>query len=306
MSKKLMFDLTVESNALLCPNPQEWFVKATLSNEDLAEFRQLPNVKEKTKLGSLEFTGVIQEYGCEFTPTNSDLDAIDIEPCKLAVMTSICQDELESSFVADWMRAGSNNADFAPASFMSHYFDRLAAEVSNELAVIAWQGDTSGSIAPFDKCDRLEKKLAADATVIDVSGIVITASNVLAEIAKVIKALPAAIAYRTADLRLFVSSNVAQCYQIAASTLNVNQYVSEAAPLQYQGIKMIISSGMSNDTMVLTLGSNLIYAYDLLNDVSTIDTVNFRSTTLEAKIGTRTDFKFFVGLTNGDEIVFYS
>lgn len=306
MSKKLMFDLTVNANALLCPNPQEWFVKATLSNDDLAEFRQVPNAKESRKLGSLEFADVIQEFGCEFTPTNSTMDAIDITPCKLSVMTSVCQDELESSFVADWMRAGSNAADFAPAAFMSHYYDRLAAQVSNELALIAWQGDTTSTVHPFSKCDGLEKKLLADATVIDVANTTITSSNVLAEIAKVMQALPAEISYRKADLRLFVSPDVALAYQIVASTLNVNQYISEAAPLQYQGIKMIVAPGMTSSTMVCTLASNLIYAYDLLGDVSEINTVNFKTTTLAAKIGTRTDFKFFVGFTNGDEIVYYA
>ena len=306
MSKKLMFDLTVETNALLCPNPQEWFVKATLSNDDLAEFRQVPNAKEKTKLGVLTFTSPIQEYGCDFTATASDLDAITIEPCKLAVMTQVCQDDLESSFVADWMRAGSNMADFAPANFMAHYYDTLAQYTANDLALIAWQGDTTGSVAPYDKCDGLEKKLLADAAVIDVAATTVTASNVLAEIAKVINALPNTISYKKSELRIFVSSNVALAYQIAASTLNVNQYISEAAPLQYQGIKIVVAPGMSNNKMVGTLGMNLVYAYDLLGDLSEINTINMKNTTGDAKIRTRTDFKFFVGITNGEEIVYYS
>lgn len=306
MSKKLMFDLTVETNALLCPNPQEWFVKATLSNEDLAEFRQVPNVKEKTKLGVVTFSSPIQEFGCDFVATASALNAITIEPCKLAVNTEICQDDLESSFIANWMRAGSNMADFAPANFMSHYYEQLANAVMNDLALIAWQGDTAGTVAPFDKCDGLEKKLAADSAVLDVSGTTITSSNVLAEIAKVINKLPNTISYRKSELRLFVSSNVALAYQIAASTLNVNQYISEAAPLQYQGIKIVVSPGMSDNKMTLSLGHNYVYAYDLLGDLSEINTINMKNTTGDRKIRTITDFKFFVGITNPEEIVYYS
>ena len=305
MSKKLKFDLTVESNALLCPNPLEWFIKATLGNEDLAEFRQVPDAKEKTKLGVLTFTDPIQAFGCSFSATASDLDAITIEPCKLSIMTQTCQDDLESSFVADWMRAGSNMADFAPANFMSHYYDTLAAKVKDGLALIAWQGDTDSTVYPYQYCDGLEKKLLADGSVIDVANTTLTAANILAELAKVKAALPASISYRTADLRIFMGPAAASLYQQAASVIP-NASISEAYPLQYQGIKIVIAPGMSADTMVATLAYNLIYAYDLLGDVSEINTINMKLTTGDATIRTRTDFKFFVGLSNPEEIVFYN
>lgn len=306
MSKKLNFDLTVDSNALLCPNPKEWFAKALLGVDELADFRQLPNIKESTKLGSLEFGTVVQEYGCAFNGTDGVLDAITITPCKLAIMTQICQGDLEDSFVADWMRQGSNDANFGPNNFMSWYYDRVAAAANNDIALIAWQGDTSGTIAPFDKCDGLEKKLTADATVIDVIGTTVTAANALAEIAKVVNALPDTIAHRRKDLRIYVSSNVASAYMIAASSLMVNQYVSEAAPLQYQGIKIIIASGMSDNTMVASLANNFIYGYDLLGDLEAINTIQMLATTGDDLLRTRTNFKFFVGFTNGDAIVYYS
>jgi hypothetical protein len=307
MSKKLQFDLTVESNALLCPNPREWFVKATLSNADLAEFRQVPNVKEKTKLGVLTFTDPIQAFGCSFSATASDLNAVDIEPCKLSIMTQICQDDLESSFIADWMRAGSNMADFAPANFMSHYYTVLADKVKDGLAVIAWQGDTDSTVYPYELCDGLEKKLLADATVIDVANTTVTASNVMTEIAKVVTALPNSIAYRKSELRLFVSTNVAIAFQIASASLSASlNYVGVEAPLAFAGIKIVVAPGMSDDTMVCTLANNLIYAYDLLGDVSEIVTINMKQTTGDANIRTRTDFKAFFGFTNGEEIVYYN
>jgi len=297
--------MTVETAALLCPNPLEWFIKATLGNEDLAEFRQVPDAKESTKLGVLTFTNPIQEFGCTFTATASDLDAITITPCKLSIMTETCQDDLESSFVAQWMRAGSNMADFAPANFMSHYYDVLAGQTRDGLALIAWQGDTSSTVYPYKLCDGLEKKLLADAAVLDVANTTLTAANILAQMAAVKAALPASISYRTADLRLFMGPAAASLYQQAASILP-NASVSEAYPLQYQGIKIVIAPGMSADKMVLTLGQNLVYAYDLLGDVSEINTINMKATTGDATIRTRTDFKFFVGFTNPEEIVFFN
>jgi len=306
MSKELKFNMTVETNALLCPNPKEWFAKALLGSQSLDLFRHIPNLKDAGKLGTLDFGSVIQAYGCAFSATDSTLDAIDIVPCKLAIMLQVCQSDLEESYISEWMKSGSNEAMFGPAEFMSYFYDRVAASTKNDLTILTWKGDTSSTLPVIKECDGLEKKLLADALVIDVANTVVTASNVLAEIAKVIVKLPKTISYRKADLVLFVSANVGLAYQIAASTLNVNQYISEAAPLQYQGIKMIVDPGMTDDTMAISLAYNFVYGYDLLGDVDRIDTFSTRLTTGDDYIRMRTNFKFFVGFTNPEEIVYYS
>jgi hypothetical protein len=52
MSKKLRFDLDVDASALLAANPEAFYSKAYLSEENVAEnYRLLPGIKSKTKLG---------------------------------------------------------------------------------------------------------------------------------------------------------------------------------------------------------------------------------------------------------------
>ncbi len=49
MNRNLKFNLEVETNALLCANPEEFYSKAYLQSEDIASnFRSLPGIKSKT------------------------------------------------------------------------------------------------------------------------------------------------------------------------------------------------------------------------------------------------------------------
>lgn len=306
-SKRFDFSMTSSADALLCPNPEEFYSKAMLTNEAINSFRQLLNVKHSTKIANLSFgESVVQEYDCAFTPSDSALTAVDIEVCPLSIMTEFCQADLEESFLSLWMQRGSNHADFGPAAFMTIYYDELLKATKNDLAKITWQGDTTSTIAPYDKCDGLEKKLLADAAVIDVAGTTVTASNVITEVNKLIAALPDELAGEYMDVAFYMAPNVVSAFRVASAQHNVNVMLDANAPLVYNGFRIYTAYGMSANTMVLTRPENFIFATDLVNDPLEITTVAQRNTTLKDVISTRSDFKFYVGFVNPEEIVFYS
>ena len=60
MSRKLRFDLTVESNALLCPNPQEFYSKAYISENIVDNFRTLAGIKTATKIANVLFDDLLK------------------------------------------------------------------------------------------------------------------------------------------------------------------------------------------------------------------------------------------------------
>jgi len=61
MSRKLRFDLDVDSSALLAANPEAFYSKAYLAEESIADnYRLLPGVKSKTKLATVLFGNVLQ------------------------------------------------------------------------------------------------------------------------------------------------------------------------------------------------------------------------------------------------------
>lgn len=306
MSKKLRFDLDVDASALLAANPEAFFSKAYLSEENIADnYRLLPGVKSKTKLATVLFGNVLQSSSCPFEAPTDDLSAVEIDVCALSAMAQICQFDLEQSFVALQMTKGSNG-DFTVASFMDFYWNEMANQIGQDIELIRWQGDTASENATLALCDGYVKGLLADATVVDVNNVAITSSNVLAQLALIFAAAPASIIRKKADLRLYVSTNVANAYELAAAAGNTLTFVTTPLALTYLGVKVVVCEGMPTDTAVLTLKNNLLYAFDAEGDDKALKAINLSDTVAEPFIRTRANMKVGFVHVNGAEIVLYS
>ena len=122
----------------------------------------------------------------------------------------------------------------------------------------------------------------------------------------VYEAAPTAVLSQGKDLRFYVSRNVATAYQYAAAIGNTMAYITEALPLTYLGIPVVICDGMSDDKMVFTSKWNLIYAFDAMGDKDEVRAINMKETTGDATIRLRADLKIGFQIANGGEIVYYS
>ena len=306
MSKKLRFDLDVDASALLAANPEAFYSKAYLGEGNLAEnYRLLPGIKSKTKLATVVFGNILQASTCPFDAPTDDLSAVEIDVCALSAMAQVCQFDLEQSFVALQMTKGSNG-DFTVASFMDFYWNTMAQQIGQDIELIRWQGDTASGNATLALCDGYIKGLLADATVVDVNNTTVNAGNVLTELAKVFAAAPAAIIRKKADLRLYVSTNVANAYELAAASGNTMTYVTTPLELTYLGVKVVVCEGMPNDHAVLCLKDSLLYAFDAEGDDKALKAVNLSDTVAEPYIRTRANMKVGFHHVNGAQIVLYS
>ena len=305
MNRKLKFDLDIETNALLCPNPNEFYSRAYITEDVVDNFRTLPGIKSATKLANVTFDNLLKASTCNFSAPNDSLDAVDIDVCALSAMAQICQFDIEQSFLSLQMAQGSNG-DFTVASFMNYYWNEMSLQIQEEVELIRWQGNTASEDDVLSLCDGYLKGLLADATVIDVNNVAITVANVLAEMTKVVVALPARVQRRKSELRFFVSSNVATAYEIAAASGNTQTYVTTPLALTFLGIKLVVAEGLPNDTMVLTRKENLIYAFDAEGDAKALKAVNLSDTVAEPYLRTRANLKVGFKHVNGAEIVLYS
>ncbi len=309
MSRKLKFDLTVDQNALLCPNPNEFYSKAYITEDIVDNYRTLAGIKYKTKIANVLFgTNLLVASTCTWSADTDNIDAVEVDVCGVTAMAQICRFDIEQSFVSQWMAKGSSSA-MDPAAFMSYYFEEMSKHIGADIELIRWQGNSAGSTnTPKDLCDGYEIKLCADASVVQIVSTTVTASNVLAEIAKVYAALTPALQGRIDELRLFVSSNVYAAYRTAAFAFtNANVIaVDGAIKLTYLGIKVVVAQGMSNNTMVLTHKDNLVYAFDGENDGKVLKAINLEDTVAEPILRTRADIKVGFFFVNPSEIVFYS
>jgi hypothetical protein len=305
MNRKLKFDLDVETNALLCANPEEFYSRAYLTDTTADNFRTLPGIKSATKLANVTFGNILQASTCSFSAPTDTLNAIDIDVCPLSAMAQICQFDLEQSFLALQMAKGSNG-DFTVASFMSYYWDTMSKQIGEDVELLRWQGDTESESAILSLCDGHLKKLCADADVVGQYDGQVASSNVLATLEAVWAAAPSTIKFKKGDLRFYVSANVAQAYELAAASGNTQTYVTLPLGLTFLGIQMVVAEGMPDNTIVLTLKNNLIYAFDAEGDAKALKAVNLSDTVAEPYIRTRANLKVGFYHTNPSEIVVYN
>ena len=305
MNRKLKFDLDIESNALLCPNPNEFYGRAYITEDIVDNYRTLPGIKAATKLANVTFGNILQASNCNFTAPSDSLDAIDIDVCALSAMAQLCQFDLEQSFVSLQMAQGSNG-DFTVAAFMNYYWAEMAGKIGEGIELLRWQGDTLSEDATLSLCDGYIKKFCADLNVNGIASVAIDSTNVLTEMNKVYTALPAAAKQKKGDLRFYISSDVAAAYELAAALGNSQTYVTTPLPLTYLGIKVVVCAGMPEDTMVLTLKQNLVYAFDAEGDSKALKAVNLSDSVAEPYLRTRANLKVGFHYTNPTEIVVYN
>lgn len=303
--RNLKFDLDVDTNALLCPNPDEFYSKAYLTEDIADNYRTLPGIKSATKLANVTFGNLLAPSTCNFTAPTDNLDAIDITVCALSALSQICQFDLEQSFLALQMSQGSNG-DFTVASFMSYYWNEMAGRIGNDLELIRWQGDTESLDPVLSLCDGYMKQLCADAAVVGLYSGVITGANVLDKMTDVLKASPAAVQSKRADLRMFVSSDVFVNYQIAAASGNTQTFVTAPLAPTFLGIKIVLAEGAPVNTIVLALKTDLIYAFDAEGDAKALKAVNLSDSVAEPYIRTRANLKAGFHYTNPAQIVVYN
>ena len=313
--RKLRFDLNIDASALLAPNADAFYAQAYLSGSEIPDnFRTLPGIKYKTKIGTVTFgTGLLATSPCNFPNLNTDdLSSHEVDVCALSAMAQVCQFDLEQSFVSLQMAAGSNG-DFTVASFFSFYWSEMANAIAGQIEALRWRGDITSLNPQLALCDGYEKQLAASELAGDVinggGGAITTFSGVGGLGAKLEAAfalVPAAIASRTADLRIYMPTQLVNIYRLGVATGNTNAFITQDLALTYLGIKIVLCPGMSNNKFVITLKDNLIYAFDGEGDSSDLRAVNLADTVAEPIIRTRANMKVGFSFVNPTDIVYYA
>ena len=309
--RKLRFDLTIDAAALLTPNADSFYAQAYLGGSEIADnFRTLPGIKYKTKIGSVTFgTDLLSLSPCTFPNLNTDnLGSVEVDVCALSAMSQVCQFDLEQSFVSLQMAAGSNG-DFTVASFFSFYWSEMANAIAGQIEALRWRGDTGLLPAnPLSLCDGYEVQLGAVG-----SGVIpynMTATPTFAQLLTDLEAafalVPANIASRTADLRIYLPTQLVNIYRLGVASGNTNAYITQDLSLTYLGIKIVLCPGMSNDHLVITLKDNLIYLFDAESDPSDLRAVNLSDTVAEPYLRTRANMKVGFNYVNPSDIVYGS
>ena len=271
----------------------------------------LPNVKFKSVIQKGATDDIVKDASCDFVTNQGTLtlsEAI-LQPDEFQVNLELCKKDLHNSWEAEQM--GYSAHDNLAPSFAEFVIAHVSAKVADKTEKNIWSGATANS----GEFDGFTAKLTADATVIDVTGTTVNAGNVIAELGKVVDAIPTAV-YGQEDLTLYVSSNVARAYVRAlggfASGIGANGSDNKGTQwynggeLSFDGINIFVAKGLADDTMVAAQKSNLYFGTGILNDQNEVKVIDMSD--IDGSQNVRVIMRFTAGVQHvfGSDIVLYS
>jgi len=271
----------------------------------------LPNVKFKSVIQKGATDDIVKDASCDFVTNQGTLTLTEavLQPDEFQVNLQLCKKDLHNSWEAEQM--GYSAHDSLAPSFAEFVIAHVASKVADKTEKNIWSGATANS----GEFDGFTAKLTADGTVIDVTGTTVNSGNVIAELGKVVDAIPTAV-YGQEDLTLYVSSNVARAYVRAlggfASGIGANGSDNKGTQwynggeLSFDGINIFVAKGLADDTMVAAQKSNLYFGTGLLNDQNEVKVIDMSD--IDGSQNVRIIMRFTAGVQHvfGSDIVLYS
>jgi hypothetical protein len=271
----------------------------------------MPNVKYKSVIQRFATDGIVKNATCAFDPTSTiTLTERVITPEEFQVNLELCKKDLASTWQS--IEMGMSAFSDLPKSFADYLIGHVSAKVAESMEISIWRG-ANATTGQFDGFVPLA---TADATVVDVVGTTVTASNVIAELGKVVDAIPAAL-YGKEDLYIYVSQNVARAYVRAlggfgASGLGANgtnaqgtQWFNNGS-LSFDGVKIFVANGLASNYMMAAQKSNLYFGTGLLNDMNEVRLIDQAEVTGAQTVNVIMRFTAGVQYGIGSEIVLYT
>ena len=261
----------------------------------------LPNIKYKAAMKVGAFSNLVRSADCDFDDSTSTLTLTEkvLTPSEMQVNLQICRKELHQDWEAAQM--GFSAFDELPPLFSDYVIARVAAEVANATETSIWSGSAGeGSF------DGLVTLAAADTDVVDVTGITITAGNVIDELAKVVDAIPSGV-YGKEDLTIYISQHVAKKYIAAQAALGYRElYNVGQTEMNFQGIKLFATGGLGDNTIVAAQASNLFFGTGLLDDRNEVKVIDMAD--LDGSQNVRVVMRYTAGVQIGvgSDVVLYA
>lgn len=272
-----------------------------------------PNIAFKEVIKRIATDAIVKNATCDFDATSTvTLTERIIIPEEFQVNLQLCKKDFRSDWEA--IQMGYSAFDTLPPSFADFLLSHVVAKVAEKTEQNIWKGVTANA-GEFDGFITLT---TADATVIDVVGAAggVTATNVVAELGKIVDAIPASL-YGKEDLYLYVSQSIARDYVRAlggfgASGLGANgtnaqgtQWFNNGS-LSFDGVKIFVCNGMTNDFAIAAQKSNLYFGTGLLSDQNEVQVIDLADIDGSQNVRVVMRFTAAVQYGVGAEIVLYT
>jgi hypothetical protein len=265
-----------------------WVKAALLSGNTLSNggMTIMPNIAYKAVISKLSTDGLLANASCDFSATSTvTITERTLTLENFQVNLSLCKKDYITSWQSEEMGYSANKV--LAKSFADYLLAFVVEKVAAAIESSIWNGvnATDGQVA------GIMTLLTADAalpTANEVAGTTVTASNVIEELEKVYKAIPAAV-YGADDLKIYVSQNIAKSYisalggfGVAATSNNGTdnkgtQWYTNGS-LTYGGIPLFVANGLTAQQMLAAQTSNLFFGCGLLNDANEVRLIDTAET----------------------------
>jgi len=270
-----------------------------------------PNIKFKEVIKKVSSDDIVKDATCDFDPTSTlTLTERILQPDFQQVNLQLCK----ADFHNDWeaVQMGYSAFDSLPPSFADFLIGHVASKVAQRTEQSIWNGAaaTAGQFGGFTEL------LLADADVTDVGGgAAVDSSNVISKIGLVVDAIGSSL-YTSEDMFIYVSQNVARAYVRAlggfasnlgaAGTDDKGTQWYNGGGLSFDGIKIAVANGLSDNKMVAAEKSNLFFGTGLLADHNEVKVIDMAD--IDGSQNVRVVMRFTAGVQYGigSDIVLYS
>ena len=280
------------------------FISAALLSSNTIEqggVEVKPNIKFKQVLRKLSTGDLINDGSCDFDATSSvTLSERYIEPKEFQVNLALCKKDFRSDW--DAISMGMSAHDSLPKTFQDYLLSHVVAKVAAKNEQNLW----NGADANAGEYDGLLALMANDADVIDVVGTTIDASNVIAELGKVIDAIPAEL-YGNDELSIYISQSTARAYVRAQAALGYKDlYHVGQTSMDFEGTRLMVCNGMPANKMVAAEKGNLYFGTGLMNDMNEVKVIDMADIDGSQNVRIVIRFTASTQFAIGSEIVLYA
>jgi len=275
-----------------------------------------PNIAYKEVIKRLDTGAVVGDASCDFNPNSSvTLTERIIQPSELQVNLQLCKKD----FINDWeaQSMGYGMGRTLPPKFS----DFMIAHVANQVAQKTEQTIFTGVAANAGEYDGYETLMTADGNIpagqdLAAVGGGINSGNVIAELSRVVDAIPSAL-YGKEDLFIYIPSATAKAYVqalggFAANGLGAAGVNNEGTQwwnngsLTVNGVKIFVCPGMSANKMFAAQRSNLYFGTGLLNNMNEVKVIDMQD--IDGSQNVRFVMRFSAAVQYGisEDLVYYS
>lgn len=264
-----------------------------------------PNVKYKEVMKKVALDGIIKNATCDFDASGTlALTERILEPKELQVNVQFCKKDFRSDWEA--LQMGVSAHDQLPPSFQEFIIAEMIGKVAQNNENSIWQGEASNN-GEYNGIVKLLEDATGLPTAQEIGGTTITAANVIAELGKIVDAVPAAL-YGREDLNIYVSQKIARAYVralggfgasgLGAAGINAEgtQWFSNGQPLNFDGVNIFMANGLTGDKAVCTYKDNLAFGTGLLSDHNEVKLIDM------SEVDGSQNVRFVMRMTGGVQV----